>query len=134
MITPDDEWWDVWLADAGVPFQDRVRPRGGLRLDSQANEGFAAMGGQGFVLLTSTAGKETLPRADWSSRSARVSTRGFAYWLVYPPERRNLPKVKRFRECFSRSSLPTRALLPRSAVRRSAGDRYGAFGSCDLPA
>jgi LysR family glycine cleavage system transcriptional activator len=29
---------------------------------------------------------------------ARVSTRGWAYWLVYPSERRMVPKVKRFRE------------------------------------
>ena len=28
----------------------------------------------------------------------RVSTRGWAYWLVYPMERRMEPKVKRFRE------------------------------------
>jgi LysR family glycine cleavage system transcriptional activator len=27
-----------------------------------------------------------------------VSTRGWAYWLVYPSERRTIPKVKRFRE------------------------------------
>ena len=28
----------------------------------------------------------------------RVSARGWAYWLVYPTERRMVPKVKRFRE------------------------------------
>ena len=28
----------------------------------------------------------------------RVSVRGWAYWLVYPRERRMVPKVKRFRE------------------------------------
>ena len=28
----------------------------------------------------------------------RVSTRGWAYWLIYPSERRMVPKVKRFRE------------------------------------
>ena len=27
-----------------------------------------------------------------------VSSRGFGYWLVYPTHRRNLPKIKRFRE------------------------------------
>jgi LysR family glycine cleavage system transcriptional activator len=27
-----------------------------------------------------------------------VSDRGWAYWLVYPSERRMVPKVKRFRE------------------------------------
>jgi LysR family glycine cleavage system transcriptional activator len=28
----------------------------------------------------------------------RISARGWAYWLVYPKERRMVPKVKRFRE------------------------------------
>jgi LysR family glycine cleavage system transcriptional activator len=28
----------------------------------------------------------------------RISTRAWAYWLVYPSERRMVPKVKRFRE------------------------------------
>ena len=27
-----------------------------------------------------------------------MSARGWAYWLVYPAERRMVPKVKRFRE------------------------------------
>ena len=98
MITPDDEWWDVWLADAGVPFSNRPRPRGGLRLDSQANEGFAAMGGQGFVLLTPDFWQGDIAAGRLVQPFRQVSTRGYAYWLVYPPERRNLPKVKRFRE------------------------------------
>jgi LysR family glycine cleavage system transcriptional activator len=29
---------------------------------------------------------------------AQTSTAGYAYWLAYPPERRMVPKVKRFRE------------------------------------
>jgi LysR family glycine cleavage system transcriptional activator len=28
----------------------------------------------------------------------RISARGWAYWLVFPRERRMVPKVKRFRE------------------------------------
>jgi LysR family glycine cleavage system transcriptional activator len=27
-----------------------------------------------------------------------TATAGYAYWMVFPPERRMLPKVKRFRE------------------------------------
>jgi LysR family glycine cleavage system transcriptional activator len=98
MITPDDEWWDVWFGDAGVPFHDRPRRRGGLRLDSQANEGFAAMGGQGFVLLTPDFWQGDIAAGRLVQPFSQVSTRGYAYWLVYPPERRNVPKVKRFRE------------------------------------
>jgi LysR family glycine cleavage system transcriptional activator len=28
----------------------------------------------------------------------RISRRGWAYWLVYPSERRLTPKIKRFRD------------------------------------
>ena len=33
-----------------------------------------------------------------SSRACSISSREWAYWLVFPRERRMVPKVKRFRE------------------------------------
>ena len=57
------------------------------------------MAGQGFALLTPllwkgdvAAGRLAVPFPD------RVSSRAWAYWLVYPTERRLTPKIKRFRE------------------------------------
>lgn len=99
LINPSDDWWLQWFADNGVPADDGVFRRPGVRLDSQADEGHAAMAGQGFALLTPllwkgdvAAGRLRAPFPD------RISTRGWAYWLVYPTERRSIPKVKRFRE------------------------------------
>jgi LysR family transcriptional regulator, glycine cleavage system transcriptional activator len=99
LINPSDDWWQQWFSDNGVPADDGVFRRPGVRLDSQADEGHAAMAGQGFALLTPllwkgdvAAGRLCVPFRD------RVSTRGWAYWLVYPSERRMVPKVKRFRE------------------------------------
>lgn len=98
-ISPSDEWWQQWFADNGVPIDESQLRRAGIRLENQANEGHAAMGGQGFALLTPllwkgdvAAGRLSVPFPD------RVSARGWAYWLVYPSERRMVPKVKRFRE------------------------------------
>jgi LysR family glycine cleavage system transcriptional activator len=99
LINPSDDWWQQWFSDNGVPADESVLKRPGIRLENQANEGHAAMGGQGFALLT-----PLLWKGDVSAQRLcipfpdRVSTRGWAYWLVYPTERRNLPKLKRFRE------------------------------------
>ena len=99
LINPGDEWWQQWFADNGVPADQAVLRRPGIRLDNQSNEGHAAMAGQGFSLLTPLLwrgdlndGRLTAPFPE------RVSTRGWAYWLLYPTERAKVAKVKRFRE------------------------------------
>ena len=99
LISPGDDWWQQWFADNGVPADEAVLRRRGIRLENQSNEGHAAMAGQGFALLTPllwkgdiAAGRLCRPFPE------RVSVRGWSYWLVYPTERRMVPKVKRFRE------------------------------------
>jgi LysR family glycine cleavage system transcriptional activator len=98
-INPSDDWWQQWFCDNGVPADEAMLRQAGIRLENQANEGHAAMGGLGFALLTPllwkgdvAAGRLSVPFVD------RVSSRDWAYWLVYPRERRTVPKVKRFRE------------------------------------
>ncbi|MGN6058628.1 MAG: LysR substrate-binding domain-containing protein, partial [Sphingomicrobium sp.] len=116
LINPADDWWQQWFSDSGVPADESVLKRPGIRLENQANEGHAAMAGQGFALLTPllwkgdvAAGRLQVPFPD------RVSQRGWAYWLVYPAERRLTPKIKRFKEW----------LLPE--IQRSLEDVYGGW-------
>ena len=97
LISPEDIWWDAWFKAANVEGSSRPR-RAGLRLDSQADEGHAAMGGQGFVLLTPAFWHNDISDGRLVQPFDLTATAGFRYWLVVAPERRQVPKIKRFRE------------------------------------
>lgn len=99
LISPQDSWWEQWFRDWGVETEGRPQPRGGLRLDNQANEGHAAMGGQGFALMTPFLWVHDVEQERLIMPfPEKLSRRGWSYWLVYPTERRLVPKIKRFRE------------------------------------
>lgn len=97
LISRHDVWWPFWLREAGADVPEGG-PRPGVRLDSQAHEGHAAMAGQGMAMLTPFFWRHDLAEGKLVQPFDQVSTRGYAYWLVYPAARRNVPKVKRFRE------------------------------------
>ncbi|UIJ47370.1 transcriptional regulator GcvA [Sphingomonas cannabina] len=97
LISPHDPWWPYWLREAGVEVPDSL-PRPGVRLDSQAHEGHAAMAGQGVAMLTPFFWRHDLAEGRLVRLFDQVSTRGYAYWLVFPEHRRSVPKIKRFRE------------------------------------
>jgi len=97
MISPNDVWWPHWLREAGVEVDEsEIRP--GVRLDVQAHEGHAAMAGQGVAMLTPFLWRNDIAQGRLVLLSDQLSTRGYGYWLVYPEERRSVPKIKRFRE------------------------------------
>ena len=128
LINPSDDWWQQWFSDNGVPADESVLRRPGVRLENQANEGHAAMAGQGFALLTPllwkgdvAAGRLTILFPE------RVSTRGWAYWLVYPTERHMVPKVKRFREWLLAEMEGALAKLAAAAAEERGQ------AACDLP-
>ncbi|HVJ02524.1 MAG TPA: transcriptional regulator GcvA [Sphingomonas sp.] len=97
LISPHDPWWTHWLREAGVDVPDGP-PRPGVRLDSQAHEGHAAIAGQGVAMLTPFFWRSDLAEGRLVRPFEQISTRGYAYWFVVPETRRNLPKIKRFRE------------------------------------
>ena len=93
----DDPWWAGWFKKVGIPEPHR-QPRPGIRLDSQASEGHAAMAGQGMALLTPFFWRNDLAEGRLVRPFEIVSTFDFSYWLVFPEHRRNNPKIKRFCE------------------------------------
>jgi len=98
IISPQDPWWSCWLREAGVDVASVDRPRAGVRMDSQANEGAAAIAGQGVAMLTPFLWRNDIADGRLVRLFAQTSNRGDAYWLVAPERRRNVPKIKRFRE------------------------------------
>jgi LysR family transcriptional regulator, glycine cleavage system transcriptional activator len=97
LISPQDVWWNYWLHEAGVDVADgALRP--GIRMDSQAHEGNAALAGQGMAMLTPFFWRVDLAQGRLVRPFDQVSSRGYGYWLVYPEHRRNVAKIKRFRE------------------------------------
>jgi LysR family glycine cleavage system transcriptional activator len=96
LISPHDPWWAIWLQEAGVDAPVE-RPRGGVRMDSQANEGHAAMAGQGVAILTPFFWRNDIAEGRLVRLFAQTSSHGDAYWLVAPEHRRHVAKIKRFR-------------------------------------
>jgi len=96
-LSPDDIWWKLWFAAAGVEAPDEHRA-GGIRLDSQAMEGNAAMAGLGAGMLTPMFWRRALAAGRLVQLFPLVSFEGPAYWLVYPEYKRGQAKIAAFRE------------------------------------
>ncbi len=97
-ISPQDPWWPVWLREAGIDVPEGAPIRPGIRLQSQSHEGAAAMAGQGVAILTPFFWRNDLAERRLVRLFDQVSTRGYAYWLVFPEYRRGVAKVRRFRD------------------------------------
>lgn len=97
LISPHDPIWAKWLEEAGLA--DALNGElQGVRLDTQANDGHAAMAGQGVAMLTPFFWKNDMADGRLVQLFPQVSTLGLAYWLVYPEHRARVTKIRRFRE------------------------------------
>lgn len=97
LISTDDPWWPWWLREAGVDAPD-TPIRAGVRMDSQANQGHAAMAGQGIAMLTPFFWRNDMAEGRLVQLFPQLSSRGYGYWLVVPEHRRMVPKIRRFRD------------------------------------
>lgn len=95
-ISPQDPWWVYWLRETGIEVDDQKRL--GIRLDSQASEGHAAMAGQGVAMLTPFFWRNDLAEGRLVQLFEQISTRGYGYWLCYPEHRKRVSKIRRFRD------------------------------------
>jgi len=97
IIDPGDIWWSQWFKEVGIenPGLDRY-PRS--RLNVQAFEAAAAIAGQGVAMLTPELYADEVALGRLYQPFEHLSTEGKNYWLVYPENRRNIRKIKLFRD------------------------------------
>jgi LysR family glycine cleavage system transcriptional activator len=109
-ISPQDPLWLEWLQATGVEVPEGL-VRQGVNMDSQAHCGNAAIAGQGVALLTPFFWRTDIAEGRLVRLFAQEVDSGFGYWLVYPDHRRNLPKVRRFREWLLTEIVRDQAML-----------------------
>lgn len=97
IISPGDPWWRIWLEKAGVD-PGILAGRQPYSMGAQVVEAEVAMAGGGVGLLTPAFYQRDLAAGRLIQPFDIIGDSGIAYWLVYPESRRNLPKIRRFRD------------------------------------
>ncbi len=97
ILDPSDYWWKEWFTLAGVP-TDTLETRTRNSMGAQAYEASAAMAGHGVAILTRALFVSELADGRLIQPFDIVGDDGHAYWLVYPESRRNVPKIRAFRD------------------------------------
>lgn len=111
-LTPDDDWWTLWLDKAGVTARDEPAGRG-IRLDSQLTEGQAALAGHGLSMLTPLYWKAEFAGGRLVRPFDILVCEPRALWLVYPEHKRSRAKIRAFREWLLAELEAERPSLPR---------------------
>ncbi|NTS30934.1 LysR family transcriptional regulator [Phyllobacterium sp. BT25] len=106
IVDPGDPWWRLWFNAAGIADPDlRGDPRS--RFGDQHLEGKAVIAGQGVGILTPAFYETELAQGLLIQPFNIVGTADHYYWLVYPEARRNVPKIRAFRDWLLGQLEPT---------------------------
>ena len=97
LLDPRDDWWIMWFKANGLPLSELERQTG-PSLNMQALNGEAAMAGHGVALLTPEYYTRELADGRLFMPFEQVIDENTGYWLAYPENRRNVPKIKAFRD------------------------------------
>ena len=94
-----------------------------LSLDVQAMLGTAAMAGQGVAMLMPAFFTAEMAAGRLVQPFDLIASDGQSYWLVYPEERRNTPKIRAFRDWMLEEVRRSPAGAPASASKPSSPAR-----------
>ncbi len=92
-----DNSWRLWLAAAGIE-EPQPTSRPAMMAETQQLLGSAAVTGQGVALLTPAFFRADIAAGRLVQVLPIVVKEKLDYWLVYPQERRNVPKIRAFRD------------------------------------
>ena len=97
LLDSKDPWWVRWLTAHDLPLEVLER-QNTASLNMQTLDANAAMAGHGVALLTPTYFRRELADGRLYQPFEHVFDEGSGYWLAYPESRRNVPKIKAFRD------------------------------------
>lgn len=97
ILDPQDEWLEQWFTAAGVQgYSSEGRPS--TMLGWQSLLGTAAMAGRGVAMLTPALFRDEIASGRLIQPFPLRASDGRGYYLVYADSRRNLPKIRLFRD------------------------------------
>lgn len=97
LLDSKDPWWVRWLTIHNLPL-DVLEHQTAPSLNMQSLDAEAAMDDLGVALLTPAYYRQELASGRLIQPFEHVVDEGTGYWLAYPESRRNVPKIKRFRD------------------------------------
>lgn len=97
LLDPKDPWWITWLTTHSLPLEVLDKQKH-PSMNMQTLDAAAAMGGLGVTLLTPAYFQHELADGRLIQPFDHVIDEGNGYWLAYPEARRNVPKIKAFRD------------------------------------
>jgi len=97
ILDPGDPWWRIWFAAAGAA-NPNLAERPATELGVQFFGAQAAMAGQGVAMLTPAFYQDDIALGRLYQPFGIFGNEGHFYWLVYPEARRNIKKIRDFRE------------------------------------
>ncbi len=96
LLDPQDPWWIEWFRAFEQPMSKLDMTLAPIGL--QTITASAAVAGRGGALLVPEFFEQEIADGRLVAPFDRVIDTGDAYWLVFPDSRRNVPKIKAFRD------------------------------------
>ncbi|MCR5858373.1 LysR substrate-binding domain-containing protein [Mesorhizobium sp. J428] len=98
IVDAGDPWWATWFGLAGVDAASALATRPRSQFGSQSYEGRAVVAGLGVGILTPAMFTQELAAGSLIQPFDILGHDNHSYWLVHQSARRNVPKIRAFRE------------------------------------